>query len=379
MLIRYCVFYFVITFVIAAISLYLPFRYSNSATAGDLTSILFFGIMISGYLLNLCLKVMKKAVAIISMFFITVGFVMMSVTSEVIIVGIGILISTFFYGIAQPYYYDRLSLASSRIALTLTLAWFAVMDSIGNVVAAPLIDLIVKLFHKSTTTDPNLAFWLCTVLSFIGLVIVIIRKIIVGVKDHVEEDKKRDELLDTAKPALNPAGHGAAVSHVLAVAVANGQSIDDNEPKPFVDATQVKAPKFVPADSKDAAEAAAEAAQQVASSLQQQATTAKAKEAAAEAAAQKAEQEVAAAREAAAKAEQAAEAAEQVAKAAEAAVQTATGETPAVETQTTPQPAAGTPKPSADDSTAESQTPASPTSEAAKPDDGNIRNPETNS
>lgn len=67
MLVRYCIYYFVITFVIAAISLYLPFRYTDSATAGDLTSILFFGIMASGYTLNWCLKVMKKGVAIIVM------------------------------------------------------------------------------------------------------------------------------------------------------------------------------------------------------------------------------------------------------------------------------------------------------------------------
>lgn len=310
MLIRYCVFYFVITFVIAAISLYLPFRYTNSATAGDLTSILFFGIMISGYLLNLCLKIMKKAVAIICMIFIAGGFLLMTVTNEVILVGIGIFIATFFYGIAQPYYYEKLSTASSRVALTLTLAWFASMDSIGNVVAAPLIDLIVKIFHKSTTTDPNLAFWLCTVISFVSLVIVIIRKIIVGVKDHIDEDKKKDQLLDPSKPAMNPAGHGAAVSHVLAVAATNGISIDDNEPKPFISDTKVKAPKFVPANSKDAAEAAAEAAQQVANSLQEQANQAKAAAQDAELQAQQAEQE-------AVKAQQAADAAEQVAKAAE--------------------------------------------------------------
>ena len=218
MLVRYCVFYFVITFVIAAISLYLPFRYTDSATAGDLTSILFFGIMISGYLLNWVLKIMKKGVAIICMIAIAGGFLLMSVTSEVVLVGVGIFIATFFYGIAQPYYYDRLSMASSRIALTLTLAWFASMDSIGNVVAAPVIDLIAKIFHRSTTTDPNLAFWLCTALSIIGLAIVIIRKIIVGVKDHESIEKTITTLMDVTKPALNPAGHAAAASTAVATA-----------------------------------------------------------------------------------------------------------------------------------------------------------------
>lgn len=316
MLVRYCVYYFVITFVIAAISLYLPFRYTNSATAGDLTSILFFGIMISGYLLNWCLRIMKKGVAIIVMAFIAGGFLLMTVTSEVILVGIGIFIATFFYGIAQPYYYERLSTASSRIALTLTLAWFASMDSIGNVVAAPLIDLIVKIFHKSTTTDPNLAFWLCTIISFVSLVIVIIRKIIVGVKDHVEEDKKRTELEDVKKPALNPAGHGAAVSLVLATAVNSGRSIapqltEDND---FEIAKKAAYPDLSVANTKEAGEAVAEAAEHVAVTLAQKAKDMEDR-------AEKAEQAAQNAREEAIAAQQEAKAAADVAAQAEMAAQ----------------------------------------------------------
>lgn len=289
MLIRYCIFYFVITFVIAAISLYLPFRYTNSATAGDLTSILFFGIMISGYLLNWCLRIMKKGVAIIVMALIAGGFLLMTVTNEVILVGIGIFIATFFYGIAQPYYYEKLSTASSRIALTLTLAWFASMDSIGNVVAAPLIDLIVKIFHRSTTTDPNLAFWLCTIISFVSLVIVIIRKIIVGVKDHIEEGKKKDELNDHSKPALNAAGRGAAVSLALATASNSGHSIEPVEDDD-IKIKQVTAPGLSVANTKEAAEAVAQAAEHVALTLAQKAKDAEEKAEQAELAARQAKQ-----------------------------------------------------------------------------------------
>lgn len=299
MLIRYCVFYFVITFVIAAISLYLPFRYTNSATAGDLTSILFFGIMISGYLLNWCLRIMKKGVAIIVMAFIAGGFILMTVTNEVILVGIGIFISTFFYGIAQPYYYEKLSTASSRVALTLTLAWFASMDSIGNVVAAPLIDLIVKIFHKSTTTDPNLAFWLCTVISVVSLVIVIIRKIIVGVKDHIDEDKHKTVLMDAHKPVLNPAGYGAAISDYQ-----KHPTLIGNHEENF----QIKTPEY--ASARAAADAAAEAAEHVAQVTQQAAVEAKEEANQAELRAKAAEQK-------AELAQQEADAAAKIAKAAE--------------------------------------------------------------
>lgn len=186
MLVRYCIYYFFITLVIACISMYIPFRYTDSSTAGDLTSILFFGIMASGYTLNFCLRVLKRTVAISVMAAIVIGFLLMTVTNDVIIVGLGILIATYFYGVAQPYYYDRLSVASSRIALTLTLAWFASMDSIGNTIAPFVIDGIAKVFHASTATDPMIAFKICLYLCVAALGVVIIRKIVVSARSHKE-------------------------------------------------------------------------------------------------------------------------------------------------------------------------------------------------
>lgn len=192
MLTRYCLYYFFITLVIASISMYVPFRFTNSSTAGDLTSVLFFGIMASGYTLNWCVKVLRGHVAVIVMLFTVIGFAVISIFHNPVLVGIGILIATYFYGIAQPYYYDRLSVASSRIALTLTLAIFASMDSIGNVVAPFIIDAIAKVFHTSTNTDPNVAFWICTWMSVAVLALVIIYEIVVRTRRHIESDRKAD-------------------------------------------------------------------------------------------------------------------------------------------------------------------------------------------
>lgn len=329
MLVRYCIYYFVITFVIAAISLYLPFRYTDSSTAGDLTSILFFGIMISGYTLNWALRWMKKSVAIIVLIATAVGFILMSVTSEVILVGLGILIATYFYGIAQPYYYERLSTASSRIALTLTLAWFASMDSIGNVVAAPVIDGIADVLHHSTSKYPLVAFYICTALSIIALVVVIIRKVIVGIKDHEKDAKVKDTLQNPAKPALHPAGYGAAATSTAAsdttatatatatvtdtvtagstADTASAGSTTGSDSTPDTAGSADDGEKQVSA--KSAAEAAAEAANRVAVEAEE---TAKA----ADAAAAQAEAQAKAAEEKAAVADAAAKAAKEVADAA---------------------------------------------------------------
>lgn len=219
MLIRYCVYYFFITLVIAAISLYIPFRYTDSSTAGDLTSVLFFGIMISGYTLNYVLRIMKNKVAIICILAIAVGFALMTFWNGVFIVGLGILIATYFYGIAQPYYYNKLSVASTRIALTLTLAWFASMDSIGNVVAPFIIDGVAKVFHASTQTHPIVAFRICLWMSVIAAAVVIIRKIYVDIRNKGRHDEA-DKIEDNAKPQVALATNTAAATATATVSSA---------------------------------------------------------------------------------------------------------------------------------------------------------------
>lgn len=212
MLVRYCAFYFFITLVIAAISQYIPFLFKDSAIAGDLTSVLFFGIMASGYTLNWCLRILKNWVAVVVIIAVALGFMLMVLDpTSVWVVGIGILIATYFYGIAQPAYYNKLSQASSRIALTLTLAWFASMDSIGNVVAPFVIDGIAKVFGKSTETEPLVAFQICMWMGFIAAAIVIIRKIVVVAREKNLEDKARE---------LKPATASATASEVAAPAAA---------------------------------------------------------------------------------------------------------------------------------------------------------------
>lgn len=188
MLIRYCAYYFFITLVIASISMYIPFRFTDSSVAGDLTSILFFGIMASGYTLNWCVRVLRGHVAVIVMLFVLVGFAMIALFSNAWLVGVGILIATYFYGIAQPYYYARLSTASTRVALTLTLAIFASMDSFGNVIAPFVIDGIGKIFGINTSADPNSAFVICMWMCVVAFATVVAYKIIATAKRHEEAE-----------------------------------------------------------------------------------------------------------------------------------------------------------------------------------------------
>ncbi len=225
MLTRYCVYYLFITLVIASISMYIPFRFTNSSTAGDLTSVLFFGIMASGYTLNWCVKVLRGHVAVMVMIFTVVGFAIISLFDNPLLVGLGILIATYFYGIAQPYYYDRLSVASTRIALTLTLAIFASMDSIGNVVAPFIIDGIAKVFHTSTSTDPNVAFRICTWMSVAVLAAVAVYEIIVRSRKHIADERELK-----LKAAADSQNAQAAKENEIRIAAANSDNGHDVAP-----------------------------------------------------------------------------------------------------------------------------------------------------
>ena len=176
---RYCIFYFATTIAIASISLYIPFLYTDSSVAGDLTSILFLGIMASGFTLNHTLKLLKNNVAVLVLLGIVVGFSLMLVKDCAIICGIGIFIASYMYGVAQPYFYDKCSLISSRIALTLTLAWFSAMYSIGSVVAPLIIDTIAKALGHPTDKYPMMAFKISLLLMLVSTIIVLARQIIV--------------------------------------------------------------------------------------------------------------------------------------------------------------------------------------------------------
>lgn len=269
MLIRYCIYYFFITLVIAAISLYIPFRYTNSGTAGDLTSILFLGIMASGFTLNYCIRLLRNHVAVIVMLFIAIGFVLMVVSNAAVVVGIGILVASYFYGIAQPYYYDRLSVASTRVALTLTLAWFAVMDSVGNVVAPFIIDGIAKVFGESTSSDPVSAFKICMYMCFAALAVVVIRRIIISAREKKGYKEPVSAAMAMAGPTHTTAASYNPIPDYVSIKAVNSDNKAEEAAQAAIKAAQTadnvaeqaaKDAQIASADAEQAAQAAENAA-----------------------------------------------------------------------------------------------------------------------
>lgn len=173
---RYCIYYFVITLIVASISLYIPFLFKSSTTSGYLTSVIYLGIAASGFTLNWCLKFLKKSVALMCIFAILVGMSLIWVSQEVVVVGLGIFITSYFYGIAQPYYYNQLANMSTRAALTLTLAIFAIMNSVGAVLAPFIIDGLAELFKQPASIHPLMAFKIGVGILFVSTIVVALRQ-----------------------------------------------------------------------------------------------------------------------------------------------------------------------------------------------------------
>lgn len=176
-LFRYCSFYFFVTLILSSISLYVPFLVSSSTTAGYLTSMLFLGIFASGIILNWLLKVFRHGTFIWIIALMALGYVLIVITKAPFIIGVGVIVAAFFYGIAQPYCYTLVSDCATPKAVPMAQSFLISMDSIGVVLAPFIIDGIADLFKKPTATHPLEPFIMCLIGAVAGTVAIIIYKL----------------------------------------------------------------------------------------------------------------------------------------------------------------------------------------------------------
>ena len=173
-LVKYCIFYGFITFALVSTSLFIPFMLQTygykSGMAGDLTSVVYFGIMLSGFLLNPILGILKKTTFDMILLGMLVGFVLMVITKSPVIIGIGIFIGAFFYGVGQPYAYNMTTTVSSQVASSLTMAWLIIMSSVGMLMCPVIINLAESIFHtKDIPAFPYYFMLGLTVIAWVGV------------------------------------------------------------------------------------------------------------------------------------------------------------------------------------------------------------------
>ncbi|MDE7115968.1 MAG: MFS transporter [Muribaculaceae bacterium] len=183
-LIKYCIFYFVITMVIGAISNYIPYLVGSSVTSGYLQAVLFFGIMISGFALNWVMRWLKHGTYVVTLLAMAVGFLLIFVTSMPVIIGAGIFIACFFYGVAQPYVENKCVAISTPAAAVISLAIYSTMDSLGNVLNPFFFKYTGMLFGHTPLPDSNQAFpFVCSlIVLLLCAVVVAIYKTYTGIR-----------------------------------------------------------------------------------------------------------------------------------------------------------------------------------------------------
>ena len=178
-LVKYCIFYGFITFALVSTSLFIPFMLQTygfkSGVAGDLTSVVYFGIMLSGFLLNPILNILKKTTFDMILLGMCVGFFLMVISKDPIVIGCGIFIGAFFYGVGQPYAYNLCTNISTPVASSLTMAWLIIMNSVGMLMCPVVVSWAKAIFH--TKLDPSFPYYFMLVLSLIAWIGVLIRRL----------------------------------------------------------------------------------------------------------------------------------------------------------------------------------------------------------
>jgi MFS family permease len=211
-LIKYCIYYFVITLVIGAISNYIPYLVNSSVTSGYLQAVLFFGIMISGFVLNWVMTWLKHGVYIFMLLAIGAGFLLIFVTKLPVIIGIGIFIACFFYGVAQPYVENKCVAISTPAAAVISLSIYSVMDSLGNVLNPFFFKYVGMLFGHTPlpTSNQEFPFVLSLIVMLVSAVVVLIYKIVVGIR--TKEGHPIDNLPPIYRKAVKEGTYNVALA-----------------------------------------------------------------------------------------------------------------------------------------------------------------------
>lgn len=211
-LIKYCIYYFVITLVIGSISNYIPYLVGSSVTSGYLQAVLFFGIMISGFALNWVMRWLKYGTYVVTLLAMGAGFLLIFVTKMPVIIGVGIFIACFFYGVAQPYVENKCVAISTPAAAVISLAIYSTMDSLGNVLNPFFFKYVGMLFGHTPLPDSNQEFpFICSlIVMLVCAVIVVIYKIYTGIRT------REGHPIDNLPPVYREAMKNGTYNKVLA-------------------------------------------------------------------------------------------------------------------------------------------------------------------
>lgn len=177
---KYMFFYLLITYLVMAVSIDLPFLLGklghDSAVAGLVTAVFFLSMMTPGLFINRILALLKGNILWVSLLFIALGLLDISLNSSLLFIVIGCIVAGFGYGMAQPYIYDATASLASAKKVTTALALVMTMNYVAIVVSPFVIELLQDL---SGVKGEASSFLLNSIVGFVFLVPLVLNRLFV--------------------------------------------------------------------------------------------------------------------------------------------------------------------------------------------------------
>lgn len=177
---KYMLFYLLITYLVMAVSIDLPFLLGklgyDSAVAGLVTAVFFLSMMTPGLFINRILALLKGNILWVSLLFIALGLLDISLNSSLLFIVIGCIVAGFGYGMAQPYIYDATASLASANKVTTALALVMTMNYVAIVISPFVIELLQDL---SGVKGEASSFLLNSIAGFVFLVPLVLNRLFV--------------------------------------------------------------------------------------------------------------------------------------------------------------------------------------------------------
>lgn len=177
-LVKYMLFYLLITYLVMAVSIDMPFllgKYGyDSAVTGYITSLFFIAMMLPGLFINRIISVLRSTILLFSLLLIVLGLYDIFFNTSLLFIILGCVAIGFGYGVAQPYIYDvTASLAPPR-KTTYTLALLMTMNYVAILIAPFLLDWLQDIFGIKGERFP---FALNSVIGIVAFVFLLLRRV----------------------------------------------------------------------------------------------------------------------------------------------------------------------------------------------------------
>ena len=182
-LIKYMLYYLFITFLVMAVSIYLPFLLGNngydSSVSGIVTSVFFLAMMAPGLFINRIVALLRHNILLWALLMMGLGLLGIYLDGSLTSVVIGCAIAGFGYGMAQPYIYDKVSSGVPASKVSVSLALVMTMNYVAIVISPFVIEFLLRILGKGGNAEP---FLLNAVLALAGMVLLMIVRVVEKMK-----------------------------------------------------------------------------------------------------------------------------------------------------------------------------------------------------